>query len=111
MEATMKTKRIAITLAAVLFAATLFAATPRLPDSAPRPVVNVNTATIQQLQYLPGVGKVMAERIVAGRPYRVPGSLIYVKGIKEAKLHAMFSFVTVKGPTTATAKIHAGGGK
>lgn len=88
---------------AILVASLLVATTVGAQPSAPR--VNVNTATLEQLCYLPGIGRVMAQRIVDGRPYRAPGSLIDVKGIKDARLKVLFPFVTVSGPTTASAKI------
>jgi DNA uptake protein ComE-like DNA-binding protein len=71
------------------------------------PVVNVNTATVAQLQYLPGVGPKTAELIVAGRTYAQVADLDRVKGIGPAKLRALAPYARVSGPTTATAKIKA----
>lgn len=95
-------KRFARTLAtaALILAAASINAQPVRP-----PAVNVNAASLEQLQYLPGVGPAMAARIVAGRPYANPGSLMLVKGIKDARLKVMFHFVVTSGPTTAIAKI------
>lgn len=39
------------------------------PSTAPRPLVNVNTASVAELDALPGIGDVLAARIVAQRPY------------------------------------------
>lgn len=97
----MDSMRRAILALALLSAATINAQ----PHAAAPPSVNVNTATLAQLQFLPGVGTVMAARIVAGRPYANPGSLLYVKGIKDARLKVMFHFVVTSGATTAAAKI------
>jgi DNA uptake protein ComE-like DNA-binding protein len=36
---------------------------------APRPLVNLNTATVAELDALPGIGDVLANRIVQQRPY------------------------------------------
>lgn len=113
LETEIDLKRAALALS-LLLAATLNAQRPADPSTSrplTSPVVNINTATLEQLCYLPGVGKVMAARIVAGRPYRVQGSLVYVKGIKDARLRVMFHYITVSGPTTAAAKIHAAGAK
>jgi competence ComEA-like helix-hairpin-helix protein len=44
-------------------------------------IINVNTATIEELQYLPEVGPAIAKEIVAHRPYASPEELLKVKGI------------------------------
>jgi competence protein ComEA len=43
--------------------------------------VNVNTATVEELQTLPAIGAVMAERIIAARPFRAPLDLLKVDGL------------------------------
>ena len=52
--------------------------------------VNINTATEEELTALPGVGEVLAERIVAYRRehgrFRTAEELLEVKGIGESKL-------------------------
>jgi len=48
--------------------------------------VNVNRASLGELDGLPGIGPVLAERIVAGRPYRRLTDLDRVKGIGPGKL-------------------------
>jgi hypothetical protein len=54
----------------------------------PRPVgrINVNTATQAELEALPGIGPVIAQRIMAGRPYRSVDDLDRVKGIGKKRL-------------------------
>jgi hypothetical protein len=49
----------------------------RRPLVAPfvRPKININTATLAELQSLPGVDPAMAAHILAGRPYRDFGDL------------------------------------
>jgi len=42
-----------------------------------------NTATVDQIMLLPGVGEVLAERIVEGRPYKSLDDLRRVPGIGE----------------------------
>lgn len=68
-------------------------------------VVNVNTATPDQLQLLPGVGASRAEAIVAHRKqqggFEKVEDLLAVKGIGESMLEKMRPFVTVTGKTTA----------
>ena len=42
-----------------------------------------NTATVDQIMLLPGIGEVLAERIVEGRPYKSLDDLRRVPGIGE----------------------------
>ena len=68
--------------------------------AAPGPV-NINTATAQQLQTLPGIGEVLAQRIIDYREsngdFRSVGALINVSGIGEKKLEAIWDLVTTGG--------------
>lgn len=57
--------------------------------------VDVNTASVRLLTTLPGVGPVMAERIVAGRPYHRPEDLLRVPGIGPARLEALRGRITL----------------
>jgi competence protein ComEA len=59
-------------------------------------VLNVNTATQEELDALPGIGRVIARRIVEGRPYRSVDELDRVKGIGKKRLEEIRSLVTVK---------------
>jgi competence protein ComEA len=65
-------------------------------DSLP---INLNTASIQELEKLPGIGKGIAERIVAHReqhgPFRRPEHLMMVRGISDQKFRAIRSKITV----------------
>ncbi len=58
--------------------------------------VNVNTATQDELEALPGIGPVIARRIIEGRPYRSVDELDRVNGIGEKRLDEIRSLVTVK---------------
>ena len=49
-------------------------------------LVNVNTATIEVLQSLPGVGKVLAQKIVDARPFSTAESLLEIPGISQELL-------------------------
>lgn len=73
----------------------------RLIDAPPNPPVafrvNVNEANWPELALLPGVGEVLAKRIVATRqklgPFRTADDLIKVDQIGRAKLQAMRALV------------------
>jgi len=63
--------------------------------------INLNTATAAELETLPGVGKVIAERIVAHRqqygPFRRAEHLMMVRGISDNKFRELRPLVIV-GP-------------
>jgi len=59
-------------------------------------VVNVNTATHEELTWLKGIGKVKAERIIAGRTFAAVDSLINVQGIGKKTMAWIKPFVTVE---------------
>ena len=61
--------------------------------------ININTATSAQLENLPGIGSVIAQRIVDHRnaygPFTSPGQLINVSGIGEKRLAAIWDYITI----------------
>ena len=62
-------------------------------------LLNLNTATPEQLAGLPGIGQSLAARIVAHRqqtPFRTVDELINVNGIGEKRLETVRPLVTVK---------------
>lgn len=64
------------------------------------PLVNVNTATAEELEALPGIGPALAGRIVEHREtagiFRDLQDLRQVRGIGEGKLEALAPFATVR---------------
>jgi competence ComEA-like helix-hairpin-helix protein len=61
--------------------------------------VNVNSATLDELETLPGIGPALARLIVAGRPYEDVEALARVRGIGQATVESLRPFVKVSGET------------
>lgn len=55
--------------------------------------LNLNTATLEQLETLPKVGPSLAKKIVEGRPYRSLADLDAVKGVGEGTLKRLAPLV------------------
>lgn len=66
--------------------------------------VNINTASVQELSLLPGIGAKKAEAIVALRstkPFTSVDDLNAIKGIGPKLVEKLRPFCTVQGATTA----------
>jgi DNA uptake protein ComE-like DNA-binding protein len=61
--------------------------------------VNLNTATVEQLRPLPGIGEVMCRKIIAHRerhgPFRRPAGVITIAGFSEQKYRRIEKLVCV----------------
>lgn len=72
-------------------------------------VVNINTASGEELALLPRVGPAVAARILQFREdngkFQATEELMLVRGIGERTFEQMESFVTVEGETTLTEKV------
>ncbi|MCP4676849.1 MAG: helix-hairpin-helix domain-containing protein [Deltaproteobacteria bacterium] len=76
--------------------------------TSPGVTININTATITELGYLPGVGESKAEAIVkyrTNRQFKKIEDLMRVKGIGRKSFKKMRAYLSVKGETTAKKKI------
>jgi competence protein ComEA len=100
----------ALVLSTIVPSAPAFAA-----DSPSGKIVNVNTASVEQLSNLPRIGTKLAERIVDFRKtngsFKKVDELLAVKGIGEKMLEVLKPYVAVSGNTTLDEKISSGKGK
>ena len=62
--------------------------------------ININTASAEELEKLPGIGKGLAARIVEHRdkygPFRKPEHLIIVRGISDKRFRTLQDFIAVE---------------
>jgi competence protein ComEA len=81
--------------------------TPRMPAASAGEVVNLNTATVAQLESLPGIGRATAERIVEYRQksggFKKVEDLMNVRGIGEKSFLKLKPLITVTAPKTERA--------
>jgi competence protein ComEA len=105
----MLVRRMIATSLAVAMAVVL-AAGPALAAGKPAPTekVNLNTATVEQLTALPGVGPTLAARIVEHREkagqFSSPEELMNVKGIGEKNFQKIEQYLTVEASPRKASK-------
>jgi competence ComEA-like helix-hairpin-helix protein len=82
-------------------------AKPLFADSAPKEgslVVNINTATLEQLETLPGIGPARARLIVEHRTYSSVDDLKRANGIPDELIEDLRPLLLVNGETQERAR-------
>ncbi|MFY9801770.1 MAG: helix-hairpin-helix domain-containing protein [Candidatus Acidiferrales bacterium] len=94
--------RVAAVALAVLFSAAMCASAPPQKKATTAKPVDLNSATVEQLQSVPGIGPKTAQAIINFReksgPFRRVEDLLAIKGISRRKLEELRRYVTVTPP-------------
>ena len=82
--------------AAKTAAKTADSSTKEMPKLKDGEKININTASKDELDVLPGIGPVRAQAIIDGRPFKTIEDVMKVKGIKEIEFGKIKDLITVK---------------
>jgi len=96
-------------LTLILVALTVTAVAGTADCSQPSGVVNINTASSEELELLPRVGPALAGRIIefreANGPFQTVDEILAVKGIGETSFEKLEPFIVTSGATTLADKV------
>ena len=94
---------------ALLIVLTLVLGAHAVTATAAKGVVNINTASTEELAYLPRIGPSVAGRIIEFREkngkFKDPTDLLLVRGIGDTTFELIESYVTISGETSLREKV------
>jgi competence protein ComEA len=67
---------------------------PSINTSNRTTLININTASLELLDSLPGIGASTAEKIISNRPYYINEDIMVVDGMTESKYEAIKELIT-----------------
>jgi competence ComEA-like helix-hairpin-helix protein len=103
-----RTRSLAVEILSVGLALVLLCAVLSAQKQPPAKPIDLNAATVKELQQLPGVGPVTAQRIIEARQksgrFRRVEDLLAIRGISTKRLEALRPYVTISPPTPSPPK-------
>ena len=66
--------------------------------------LDLNSATLEQLQKLPGIGAVYSKKIIENRPYNGKDDIVAKAGVPQATYDKIKDMIIAKKPTAAKKK-------